>query len=907
VAQQDEDAAVRRIAVAKLDDPSLLATIARTDSDPGLRELASARTEGLLAEIAISDRDVGECLRALDAITEVRHLVTIATSASQSGLRRAALAKVSDEKALARIARNATDAALGLDALRRVVSPPLLRRIAGSSAPSEVALAALERLNDPETLRAITEERTAQRSVRRRARAKLADVLDDQQPLRVAKVRRRQVELCVAVERPEDPHDPERMDERLARAGKEWLELVALAGPEPELESRFQHARAHLVERMASVQARESQRQRREEERRQGDEARERLCAFVESLEGEGTPQRLEQARAEWESLRAAGPDLTTRFTLAVERCEQRYERWQARDAFRSRVEAVVEEAEGLIQAERPEGAVRLLQALKKRWAALESSAEGRKWMAGERALGERFARAGETLQDRRAAKHEAEERRKQQNLRDIAALCSKLEGLSGSELPSRRGAERLLQEAADALSRLGPLPSSENPDLWRQRLSAAHEGLSRRLGEHEAAEQWRLWSNAQAQERLIQRAQELLACSDLRRVLKEVAELQQDWERVAAAPRDQSQALWDSFRTARDELRRRGGEYLAVNLKTKQTLCEEAERLAESSDWERTAADIRRLQAEWKQIGPVLQRHSKPLWARFRAPCNRFFERREAQREALGKQRETNAAAKVALCEMAEALADSTDWDEAAAEIKRLQAEWKQIGPVPREQSDTLWNRFRAACDRFLERYGRRDELVLEEATARAESILHELFVLGSSIGSGAAIEPAGVGRRLGELLAAWRGLGTMSPGRARELNERLQNACETIEAVCPQELRDSVFAGEHDRKQRERLCTRLERVIASLEAIVAEPSSVDLAERLRQAMAANTIGGAALPDGEKARRAAVEEGERLHERWERLGPIVGPANRALAARFHGAYAHFRDLAAGGSASDPQ
>ena len=155
--------------------------------------------------------------------------------------------------------------------------------------------------------------------------------------------------------------------------------------------------------------------------------------------------------------------------------------------------------------------------------------------------------------------------------------------------------------------------------------------------------------------------------------------------------------------------------------------------------------------------------------------------------------------------------------------------------------------------------------------------------------------------------MLAAWRGLGAMPPGHARELNERLQNACETIEAACPQELRASVLVGEHDRKQREKLCARLDRVIATLEAIVTEPSSVDLAERLRQAMAANTIGGSALPDGEKARRAAVEEGERLHERWERLGPIVGPANRALAARFHGAYARFRDLAAGGSAPDPQ
>ena len=63
-----------------------------------------------------------------------------------------------------------------------------------------------------------------------------------------------------------------------------------------------------------------------------------------------------------------------------------------------------------------------------------------------------------------------------------------------------------------------------------------------------------------------------------------------------------------------------------------------------------------------------------------------------------------------------------------AAAEIRRLQAEWKTVGPVRRTKSEALWQRFRAACDTFFDRYKRRDEIELEAQQADREALVAEL-----------------------------------------------------------------------------------------------------------------------------------------------------------------------------------
>jgi hypothetical protein len=150
-------------------------------------------------------------------------------------------------------------------------------------------------------------------------------------------------------------------------------------------------------------------------------------------------------------------------------------------------------------------------------------------------------------------------------------------------------------------------------------------------------------------------------------------------------------------------------------------------------------------------------------------------------------------------------------------------------------------------------------------------------------------------VTQRLKDRLAEWRRAGPLPPDQAGVLSQRLQAACDAIEAAWP----DGFPAGELDAEsnvaQREKLCGRLERLAASVAAGADEPG--DLAASLRLALAARTIGGAAAPPGEQMRRDAMDAADRLRSKWERLGPVIGARARILAERLAKADAELAEL----------
>ena len=215
----------------------------------------------------------------------------------------------------------------------------------------------------------------------------------------------------------------------------------------------------------------------------------------------------------------------------------------------------------------------------------------------------------------------------------------------------------------------------------------------------------------------------------------RRMRELQARWKPVALAPRAQGEVMWRRFKTAQDEVYARTSAHFAAqneeragNLARKQTLCEKAEALADSTDWVKTATEIQSLQAEWKGIGPVTRGHEKAIWERFRAACDRFFTRGQEDLKRRKEEWAGNLARKEALCAKAEALADSMEWESAAAQFKQLQAEWKTIGPVRKSRSEAIWQRFRAACDRFFDRFKHRDQVELQEKAAVRDTVIREL-----------------------------------------------------------------------------------------------------------------------------------------------------------------------------------
>ena len=145
-----------------------------------------------------------------------------------------------------------------------------------------------------------------------------------------------------------------------------------------------------------------------------------------------------------------------------------------------------------------------------------------------------------------------------------------------------------------------------------------------------------------------------------------------------------------------------RSGRYTA-NQQAKEALVAKATEMAAGTDFNATSNALKAMQTEWKAIGTAGREQDEALWQQFRAANNEFFNRKQEAPEARKQDFNANLLAKAELVRKAQQLRWSPDAFAAANEAKSLQAQWKAIGPVPREKSDDLWKLFRDACDKIF------------------------------------------------------------------------------------------------------------------------------------------------------------------------------------------------------------
>jgi hypothetical protein len=423
-----------------------------------------------------------------------------------------------------------------------------------------------------------------------------------------------------------------------------------------------------------------------------------------------------------------------------------------------------------------------------------------------------------------------------------------------------------------------------------------------------------------------------LKALDDPEAIAKNVRELQAQWRQAADVPRAQGEVLWKRFKTAHDEAWAKCEAHFAEqavarndNLAKKVALCERAEALADSTNWIKTADEIKTLQSEWKTIGPVTRGQEKAVWERFRAACDRFFTRRHADLADRKKVWGENLTKKEALIARAEALQDSTDWEAAAGEIKRLQGEWKNIGPVKKSRSEALWQRFRGACDHFFSRYAQRHDIAKGERAAAREAIVAELEALAPSAmspeaGLGvpeaadaqapvetlpASEPPADLVAKVRSIRGRWQSelaARGVDRDRAAELDARFAAAFARVVSAYRPAFAGTDLDPDANRKRMESIVQRMEDLAKSL----AGPASggdaaisptTRLAAMLKEALAANTIGGRV--DDDSRFRAANEEVRQAQASWSRIGPVPDETRRALADRFQRAIRRISDAAA--------
>jgi hypothetical protein len=315
-------------------------------------------------------------------------------------------------------------------------------------------------------------------------------------------------------------------------------------------------------------------------------------------------------------------------------------------------------------------------------------------------------------------------------------------------------------------------------------------------------------------------------------------------------------------------------------------------ESLADSTDWIRTAETIKGLQAEWKTIGPVTPGHEKAVWERFRAACDRFFTRRKNDLTERKNVWMANLKKKEAICAEVEALLETPDWDHALAEVKRIQAEWRQVGPVKRNRSEALLARFHAACEKFFDRYAHRnDHEVAQQIEAREQLCAALESVLAVPEGAEPESDEA-VAKKVLAFKRQWDQAPVITRAQAEPLTARFTAALTAVVEARPAAFKGSELDPDAARKRMEQLCQVVEGVAGDEKAEVRLSPAEILAAQLREALAANTIGGRA--DDEAKWRNAADEVRKAQAAWRRLGPLPDAAARDLEARFQKACNRF-------------
>jgi hypothetical protein len=820
-------------------DPAALGTIASTDRDEALRGQAAAMLRDIAVE-AFEGVTEADSLEAVDALTDGRALAQIAKSAGREIVALRALSRVADTRMLGSIARHAASEATRRGAFERLGGDAAGSAVAMNSEHKDTAVAAVDLISDRSELDQVVSRAKSKGAVKR-ARGIIREA-EEREAREAALEAARQTASASS-------------DVTGADAGDAAPAAAAASALEDPAEEQDRRAAAEEASR-----------------RRAEDEAARILAA----------EQAAEQARVR-----------------AEEHARRQSERVHLRLAELADAATAAAADSDLVEARKRFGLTR------REWVDLAAGVDV------EARLAARFADAESKVVTRETEARAADAKARREALARMQHLLGRIETLvAGSDL-SLKAADRALREVRMTLAAVPLLPGKPDADDVTRRLKVLLAVLTPKVLELREADEWQRWANVGVQERLCAQMEALRTLEDPEAISREVRELQQQWRLAADVPRAQADQLWRRFKTAHDAVWVRAEAYFAAeaesraqNLAQKTVLCEKAEALAGSTSWIQTADEIKRMQAEWKTIGPVSRGREKAVWDRFRAACDRFFSRRQEDLAARKGLWAENLAKKEALSVRAEALVESTDWEQSSAELRRLQAEWKTIGPVKKSRSDAIWRRFREACDRFFTRYAHRHDIARAERVAAREAICAELEALGSPEHQEPAADLLAQVRALRARMQQEIALRGVDPEQARAIDARFAAAFAALLARWPAAFSDTDLDPEANRKRMESLVRRVEELATSRSGPVAAVAgdaalspTTRLAAMLKEALAANTIGGKV--DDESRWRAAMEDVRQAQDGWSRIGLVPDEVRRPLTDRFQRAIRRISEGAA--------
>lgn len=341
-------------------------------------------------------------------------------------------------------------------------------------------------------------------------------------------------------------------------------------------------------------------------------------------------------------------------------------------------------------------------------------------------------------------AYYKEQEKSQQENLKERLQIIDELKSLYQEPGDENSNIFVQFRKLKTRWHNAGPIPKSQAGNIFKtyfHHLDNFYEylDLNKELREMDYAH------NLQVRESIIKRAEELVKEENVQKALNELQYLHRLWKEEAVPVAEElREPTWQKFKELTHKIHDRKSELgekikaeQEANLKKKQEILAEISKLTENAEkkshgeWQSGIKKLNALRENFLAAGRVPKEFNQKMWDEFKTVTRNFNHAKNEFYKSLKSEQQVNLEKKQELLRIAKEHAESTDWNNSVQVIKRIQADWKKIGHVPRKYSDSIWKEFKDACNKFFDNYkerGNQAHQQYEENLGKKEELLKEV-----------------------------------------------------------------------------------------------------------------------------------------------------------------------------------
>jgi len=301
-------------------------------------------------------------------------------------------------------------------------------------------------------------------------------------------------------------------------------------------------------------------------------------------------------------------------------------------------------------------------------------------------------------------------------NLEERLAIIEELKGMigEGADMGANFNHFKQLQ---DRWKKAGPVPREEYKTVW----NTYHHHVENFYDFLHLDREFRdmdFKHNLEQKLKMIARAEELAEETNINRAFRELQMLHKMWkEDVGPVAREYREDIWEKFSAVTKKIHENRQAHFAEldkekdkNLEVKRHIIEEIEKIAQEdikthNQAQQRIKQIETLRDQFFKAGKVPQKVNEETWKAFKEQVRTFNRKKNTYYKNLKKEQYHNLEQKMELVEIAEDNKNNEDFKATTPIMKKIQYNWKQIGHVPRKDSDKIWKRFKAACNHYFDR----------------------------------------------------------------------------------------------------------------------------------------------------------------------------------------------------------